>query len=113
MRWAAKDVPAPVSSRVELCNAVFFNALGSEAMPRPCSAELGQASRQSWSAFYAQLPASRSGLSMQGKNFVNGITGTLRNVKDLAGHAIDDLEKALPGDRKRKCRVHIDVSCCS
>ena len=49
---------------------------------------------------------------MQGKNFVNGITGTLRNVKDLAGHAIDDLEKALPGDRKRKCRVHIDVSCC-
>ena len=47
----------------------------------------------------------------QGKGLVNGITGTLRNVKDLAGQAIDDFEKAMPGERKRKCQVHVDVCC--
>ena len=47
---------------------------------------------------------------MQGSNIINGITGTLHNVKDITGHAIDKFEKNLPGEgHHKKCRIHLDV----
>ena len=53
-------------------------------------------------------------VSLQDEHIINGLFGTVRNVKNLTSAAISRFERHVPlPERNKKCKLHMEVRACA